>query len=119
MSRRPDGALESDIMAVLWDADRALTPGDVRGRLTHELAYTTVMTVLGRLVDKGLLQRSQRGRAFAYKPALSQAELTAQRMGDALAGAKDRASALTGFVGGLSKRDAQLLRKAVEDLDAP
>jgi predicted transcriptional regulator len=118
MSRRPDGALESDILAVLWAADRALTPAEVRDRLGSDLAYTTVMTVLSRLVDKGLLHRSQRGRAFAYRPAFSQAELTARRMGDALAGAEDRASALTGFVGGLSKRDAQLLRKAVEDLDA-
>jgi predicted transcriptional regulator len=118
MPRRPDGALESEILAVLWGTDRALTPGEVRDRLPAELAYTTVMTVLGRLVDKGLLSRAPRGRAFAYRPALSQAELTARRMTDALAATRDRASALTGFVGGLSKRDARILRRVIDDLDA-
>ena len=117
MTRRPDGALESDILAVLWGADRALTPAEVRDRLVGELAYTTVMTVLGRLVDKGLLRRAPRGRAFAYSPAMTESELTARRMGEVLAAAQDRASALSGFVGGLSKRDAQLLRRVIEDLD--
>jgi predicted transcriptional regulator len=117
MARRPDGALESDIMAVLWSADRAMTPAQVRERLAGELAYTTVMTVLGRLVDKGLLHRTPHGRAFAYSPAMSESELTARRMGEVLAGAHDRASALSGFVGGLSKRDSELLRRVIEDLD--
>ena len=34
-------------------------------------AYTTVMTVLGRLTDKGLLLREKEGRSFTYLPALS------------------------------------------------
>ena len=114
MARRPDGALESDILAVLWAAKGPLTPGEVRDALGTELAYTTVMTVLGRLFDKGMVQRQPRGRAFAYRPSQSESELAAQRMRDILSGAKDRASALTGFVDGLSKRDAELLRRIVD-----
>lgn len=34
------------------------------------LAYTTVMTVLGRLTDKGVLERNLVGRRYAYTPAL-------------------------------------------------
>ncbi len=117
MARRPDGALESDILAVLWQADVALTPAQVRDRLGGALAYTTVMTVLGRLVDKGLLRRTQRGRAYAYSYVLSESELTAHRMAEALDGAHDRASALSGFVVGLSKRDAELLRQVIKDRD--
>jgi len=40
--------------------------------LNHrELAYTTVMTVMGRLADKGLFQRDQQGSSYVYAPALT------------------------------------------------
>lgn len=117
MARRPDGALETEILGVLWRAEQALTPAQVRDQLTGDLAYTTVMTVLGRLHDKGMVRRTPRGRAYAYAASMSESELTAQRMGQALAGANDRASALTGFVGALSKRDAEVLRRVVRELD--
>jgi predicted transcriptional regulator len=113
VSRRPDGALESDILAVLWAGDRPMTPGDVRDALGTGLAYTTVMTVLSRLFHKSLVTRGQRGRAFAYTPTQTRSELAGQRMREILADAGDRASALSGFVGGLSKRDAELLRQIV------
>jgi predicted transcriptional regulator len=43
----------------------------------HELAYTTVMTVLGRLHEKGLVLRAKDGRRYLYRlgkraPAMSQ-----------------------------------------------
>ena len=117
VARRPDGALESEVLGVLWKAQRSLTPAEVRSQLPGDLAYTTVMTVLGRLHDKGLLRRTQRGRAFAYTTAMSESELIARRMGDALAATRDPASALSGFVGGLSKRNAALLRNILDDLD--
>ena len=118
MARRPDGALESEVLNVLWRGGRAMTPAEVRAELDGELAYTTVMTVLGRLCDKGVLRRRPRGRAFAYRPVVSEAELTARRMGEALAGTRDRERALSGFVGALSERDAELLRRAIQELDA-
>ena len=37
---------------------------------TPPLAYTTVMAVLARLTDKGILERTPAGRMFAYAPAL-------------------------------------------------
>ena len=45
----------------------ALTPGEVRDALGGDLAYTTVMTVLTRLFEKGLVTRTQQGRAFALR----------------------------------------------------
>ncbi len=38
MAKRPDGALEHDIMAVLWAADHPLRPGDIKNRRETELA---------------------------------------------------------------------------------
>ena len=61
MSRRAYGALETDVLGVLWDDDSSLTPGEVRDALGGDLAYTTVMTVLTRLFEKGLVTRTQQG----------------------------------------------------------
>lgn len=115
MTRRADGALEHEVLDVLWKSSRALTPGEVRGQLSGDLAYTTVMTVLARLHEKGIVTRSSRGRAYAYVARLTESQLTANRMSDVLASAHDRAGALSGFVGSLSKRDAELLRRAMDD----
>ena len=114
MTKRPDGALEHDIMAVLWAAERSLLPADVKARLTTPLAYTSVATVLGRLHAKGLVSRSESGRAFAYKATVDEANLAARRIGDVLSTATDRDAVLAGFVGGLSKKDAKSLRALLD-----
>lgn len=63
------GPLEARVMAIAWARD-AVTVRDVADALEPETdsAYTTVMTVMSRLADKGLLKRSRRGRAYVYKP---------------------------------------------------
>lgn len=106
--RRSPGGLEQEVLAALGAADRALTPGEVRDSLGGGLAYTTVMTVLARLVDKGELTRERSGRAFAYRQA-PQAEVTARRMFGVLDAGGDRTAALTRFVGALSPEDERLI----------
>ncbi len=111
MGRRPDGALERDVMEVLWRAAGPLTPAEVRGQLDFDLAYTTVMTVLGRLHDKDRAYREVRGRAFAYSAAVSESELAAEQMNALLSSATDRVGALGGLVGVLSNGDRAALRR--------
>jgi len=56
----------------LLTQEHPLTVADVRERLTchgRELAYTTVMTVLTRLHEKGLVRRQKEGRHYLYAPA--------------------------------------------------
>ncbi|MEO5902282.1 MAG: BlaI/MecI/CopY family transcriptional regulator [Ilumatobacteraceae bacterium] len=115
MTKRPDGALEHDILSVLWAVDDPLQPAEVKSRLGSELAYTTVATVLGRLHDKGLVERLPSGRAFAYRAVLDEAQLAARRIDDVLSTANDRAAVLARFVGTLSKRDVKALRKLLDD----
>lgn len=69
------GPLESDIMDVVWDRGE-VTVRDVHGVLlgTRAIAYTTVMTTLGRLADKGLLRRVEDTPAHRYFPAVSREE---------------------------------------------
>lgn len=114
MSRRPDGALERDVLNVLWSAERPLLPAEINTRLATGLAYTSVATVLARLHAKGLVERQPEGRAYAYRAALDEPELAARRIDQVLAGSADPAKVLTRFVGGLSKRDARLLRELLD-----
>lgn len=77
------GSLEYPIMRALWERF-PLTVGDVLDRLNDdrssddELAYTTVMTVLSRLHDKGILAREKQGRSYEYRPRCTEDELVRQ-----------------------------------------
>lgn len=108
------GALEGEILAALWAADEAVTPHAVAGVIGGDLAYTTVVTILTRLVEKGLVGREPSGRTFLYAPVVSEGALTAARMGEALASSRDRDAALSHFVSNLSRREVQALRKVLE-----
>lgn len=58
---------ELDVMGVLWELDSA-TVAEVRARLPDELAYTTVLTVLRTLEEKGHVGHDEEGRAYRYYP---------------------------------------------------
>ncbi len=58
---------ELDVMAVLWQTGGA-TVAEVQRRLADELAYTTVLTVLRTLEEKGKVGHREEGRAYRYFP---------------------------------------------------
>ena len=116
--RRPMGALEGEVLAVLWSAGRPVTPRETLEALaTQDLAYTTVMTILTRLWQKGVVTREQLGRGYVYAPCVSEADLAATRMHEQLARAGDREAALSRFVGSLSRREERLLRRILSTLE--
>ncbi len=98
-------------MDVLWRFDMPLTSAEGRAELGVDLAYTTVMTVLGRLHEKRRVRREHCWRAYAYSAALSEAELAGEQMNAVLSSANDRAGALAGFAGVLSQRDRSALQR--------
>ena len=69
------GPLESEIMDVVWDHGE-VTVRDVHSALSSSraIAYTTVMTTLGRLTDKGLLRRVEDQPAHRYSALVSREE---------------------------------------------
>ena len=79
----------------------------------QDLAYTTVMTTLDRLFKKGLLTRSEDGRAFRYAPRFSREELHRQAASHAFRQLLDASPAsslpLSFLVEILGERDEQLL----------
>lgn len=110
LTRRPRGSLERDIRGVLAASAQPMTPARVRDALGDDLAYTTVMTVLARMHDKGEVTRSPAGRGYAYAIE-DAAAITAHRMQLLLAGeGANRVAVLTRFVGSLEPGDENLLR---------
>lgn len=110
------GSLEAAVLDVLWQSGEAMTPAQVLDGLGSDLAYTTVMTILARLHKKGLVDRSRLGRAYAYLPNLTEAELAAERMRSTLVSTSDQNATIGRFVDALSDREADALRAALEDL---
>lgn len=68
------GALQARILRTLSERGPS-TVRDVADALKGRLAYTTVMTVLGRLYEKGLVGREQRGKGYLYTPRYTEVEL--------------------------------------------
>jgi predicted transcriptional regulator len=65
------GELEARIVEALWELENG-TVHQVCRQMGDEPNYKTVMTVMNRLVDKGLLVRKREGRAFVYRVAEDQ-----------------------------------------------
>jgi len=73
------GPLEKKIMDLLWHRREATVRWVVdRLQQREDMAYTTVMTVMGRLVEKGLLSRKASGRAYVYRATKTKGEFLAE-----------------------------------------
>jgi predicted transcriptional regulator len=109
--RRAQGTLEAQVLATLHRAQAPVTAGWVQEHLAGDLAYTTVMTVLARLLAKKAVTRRREGRSFVWIPAADQAGLAALKMRRVLDGERDRKAVLTSFISTLPAGDEQLLRE--------
>lgn len=108
------GELEQAVMRILWANPEGITARTVVDELPgRSLAVTTVMTVLSRLCRKGLAVRDDLARPHVYRAAESRADHIAELMLDALGQSDDREAALTRFLGAVSKRDSEHMRKAL------
>jgi len=61
---------ELDVMAVLWQGGSG-TVSEVRDGLDDALAYTTVLTILRTLEEKGFVTHVAEGKAHRYLPAVT------------------------------------------------
>ena len=105
------GELEREVLELLWREARPLAPGDVASALGGNLAYTTVMTVLVRLHEKGVVRREKDGRAFLYEPRIARDAFVAGRALEALRsgkGSPDRGTLLA-FLDSAEKTDPAII----------
>lgn len=69
------GPLEAKIMDILWStSDRSIKEVQTALEADRDFNFNTVMTVMNRLVEKGILSKSIRGRTSLYRPVLSREE---------------------------------------------
>ncbi|GAA3603720.1 BlaI/MecI/CopY family transcriptional regulator [Marihabitans asiaticum] len=122
-SRSSLGSLERSVMDVIWDdpAAKGLTVREVLDRLQTKrpLAYTTVMTVLSRLAEKGTLERTRDGRAWRYRTTTTRQQLTAEAMRDPLGelDQEQRTSAILHFIEDATEDELASLRAALDAVE--
>ena len=119
------GDLERAVMDQVWALSESGEPS-VTVREVHEalsasrdLAYTTVMTVMGRLADAGLLVKERAGRAFLYAAAGTREELTASSMLGHLHGlpSADRRAAMLHFLDDATADEIADLQAALAEVE--
>lgn len=113
-ARRPPGRLESEVHAAIAAVgEHGATVADITAAVDPALAYTTVVTTLTRLVQRGVLTRRRAGRSVRFTVAgdagAVAATATARRMHRLLAASGNRSGALARFVADLDPSDERRL----------
>lgn len=74
------GDLEARVMRAVWDLETPSSARTVHGRVTrhHKVELLTVVTVLNKLVAKGLLRRAKRDDLLHYEATLTEDEFLAR-----------------------------------------
>ncbi len=67
MAKRAFTPREMDVMSILWELGSA-TVAEVKKRMGDPLAYTTVLSVMQTLEEKGYVGHEEEGRAYRYHP---------------------------------------------------
>ncbi|MEE1797913.1 MULTISPECIES: BlaI/MecI/CopY family transcriptional regulator [unclassified Streptomyces] len=109
------GDLEDAVMTRVWQWNRPVTVREVLEDLQRErsIAYTTVMTVMDNLHQKGWVRREVDGRAYRYTAVSTRAAYAAALMNEAWSKSDNPAAALVAFFGMMSAEQRQALEDAV------
>jgi predicted transcriptional regulator len=107
------------VLGALRAAEGPVDTAWVQERVGGDLAYTTVITILTRLLAKGAVTREKSGRAFVWSPVADEAGLVALRMRRLLDQEPDREAVLASFVTSLPAGDERLLRELLERAREP
>ncbi|MEV6009917.1 BlaI/MecI/CopY family transcriptional regulator [Streptomyces sp. NPDC051976] len=112
---RPLGDLEDTVMTRVWEWNRPVTVREVLEDLSQDrsIAYTTVMTVMDNLRQKGWLRREAEGRAYRYEAVSTRAAYSAALMNEAWAASDNPAAALVHFFGMMSPEQREAVRDAL------
>ncbi|WP_329615485.1 BlaI/MecI/CopY family transcriptional regulator [Streptomyces brevispora] len=109
------GELEDAVMTRVWQWNRPVTVREVLEDLQRErsIAYTTVMTVMDNLHQKGWVRREVDGRAYRYTAVSTRAAYSAALMNEAWSTSDNPAAALVAFFGMMSAEQREALRDAM------
>jgi len=114
------GSAELPVLEALWERG-ALTGREIyeEVRRSRELAYTTVLTIVGRMVKKGSVKRKKLGGIYIYEPALKKPEFERQAASAVIKGivAMSPSYAVSAFVDVLSQYDAGKLDEIMKIIE--
>ena len=115
---RQQGELENEVMDVLWNANGTMTSQEILDAVNHnnrELALTTILTVLSRLVDKGLVTRTPgSSRSFNFSPAETREKHSANLMLKLLTETGNPSLTFAQFTKSLTPKQLAALRDTLE-----
>ena len=99
-------------MTRVWKWNRPVTVREVLEDLQQErsIAYTTVMTVMDNLHQKGWVRREAEGRAYRYEAVSTRAAYSAALMNEAWSQSDNPAAALVAFFGMMSEEQREALQ---------
>ena len=107
------------VLSALRSASGPVTAHWIQSQLGEDLAYSTVMTILSRLLAKQAVTRERSGRAYLWQPVADVPGLAALRMRRVLEREPDREAVLASFVSALSPDDERLLRDLLSGTEQP
>ncbi|WP_203605326.1 BlaI/MecI/CopY family transcriptional regulator [Streptomyces sp. SID8014] len=115
------GELEDAVMTRVWKWNRPVTVREVLEDLQQErsIAYTTVMTVMDNLYQKGWVRREAEGRAYRYTAVSTRAAYAAALMNEAWQRSDNQAAALVAFFGMMSPEQREALGDAMRVIQLP
>jgi predicted transcriptional regulator len=109
------GDLERRVLDIVWDLPDPEPTGHEVADALPKHAYTTVATVLDRLVHKGIRNRRRDGRSIRFAPIGVRGAHTAVVMRQALAAEHDPGAALVCFANMLSSTEAAVLLGVLDE----
>ena len=112
--KRKQGELEAEVLSCLWDAANGLSSQQIVSALGQDTKLTTVLTVLSRLEDKGLVSKiAGLGRSYMFSATTSREEYTANQLLSLLDNS-NQAGVFSHFAAGLSAKQIAQLKKVLD-----
>lgn len=103
---------EAEVLEALLEAGRPLTVSEMQASLGgRPRAHTTVSTLLGRLAERGLVERREERRPYAWAPAGTREELAVAALRQVLDRVEDPDAVVLGFLRSLGRRGSRRRRR--------
>ncbi|MBE6987277.1 MAG: BlaI/MecI/CopY family transcriptional regulator [Ruminococcaceae bacterium] len=118
IKRLPDSELE--LMQIIWKLEYPVSRPDIEKNLpeNHQLAATTILTLLTRLCEKGFLKVEKQGKTNLYTPLIAEKDYLAgesRNILNRLYGGSLKAFAMSLVDSGVSREEIDELRKMLEE----
>ena len=116
MAKRKQGELESEVLGCLWDRPAGLSSQQILAMLgDDDIKVTTVLTVLSRLEDKGLITKAAgTSRGYVFQASTTREQHTAKALVELVGQTGNPAAVFSHFASGLTAKQLKDLKAALD-----